>query len=85
MPVKSSDAGRRARPALSRRRKLAYVAIAFVAVALISGALLVAADVYVHHRVQYDAGVNVWGFITVDVQRGIVYMPFGAPSVAGPR
>jgi quinoprotein glucose dehydrogenase len=26
-------------------------------------------------------GVNVWGFITVDVQRGIVYMPFGAPSV----
>lgn len=26
-------------------------------------------------------GVNVWGFMTVDVQRGIVYMPFGAPSV----
>ena len=26
-------------------------------------------------------GVNVWGFLTVDVQRGIVYMPFGAPSV----
>jgi quinoprotein glucose dehydrogenase len=26
-------------------------------------------------------GVNVWGFITLDVQRGIVYMPFGAPSV----
>ena len=26
-------------------------------------------------------GVNVWGFITVDTQRGIVYMPFGAPSV----
>jgi quinoprotein glucose dehydrogenase len=26
------------------------------------------------------SGVNVWGFITVDVQRGIVYMPFGAPS-----
>ena len=26
-------------------------------------------------------GVNVWGFITVDVQRGIVFMPFGAPSV----
>ena len=61
MPLKSSEAGRRARPALSRRRKLAYVAIAFVAVALILGALLVAADVYVHHRVQYEAGVNVWG------------------------
>ena len=27
------------------------------------------------------SGVNVWGFITVDEQRGIVYMPFGAPSV----
>ena len=26
-------------------------------------------------------GVNVWGVITVDVRRGIVYMPFGAPSV----
>jgi quinoprotein glucose dehydrogenase len=27
------------------------------------------------------SGVNVWGFITVDAKRGIVYMPFGAPSV----
>jgi quinoprotein glucose dehydrogenase len=27
------------------------------------------------------SGVNVWGFITVDLERGIVYMPFGAPSV----
>jgi quinoprotein glucose dehydrogenase len=26
-------------------------------------------------------GVNVWGFVTVDEKRGIVYMPFGAPSV----
>jgi quinoprotein glucose dehydrogenase len=26
-------------------------------------------------------GVNVWGFLTVDAGRGIVYMPFGAPSV----
>jgi quinoprotein glucose dehydrogenase len=26
------------------------------------------------------SGVNVWGFMTVDVQRGIVYMPFGAAS-----
>ena len=26
-------------------------------------------------------GVNVWGFLTVDERRGIVYMPFGAPSV----
>jgi quinoprotein glucose dehydrogenase len=27
------------------------------------------------------SGVNVWGLLTVDAQRGIVYMPFGAPSV----
>jgi quinoprotein glucose dehydrogenase len=27
------------------------------------------------------SGVNVWGFVTVDAERGIVYMPFGAPSV----
>jgi quinoprotein glucose dehydrogenase len=26
------------------------------------------------------SGVNVWGLITVDTQRGIVYMPFGAPA-----
>ncbi len=26
------------------------------------------------------SGVNVWGFMTVDEARGIVYMPFGAPS-----
>ena len=25
-------------------------------------------------------GVNVWGFMTLDAARGIVYMPFGAPS-----
>jgi quinoprotein glucose dehydrogenase len=26
------------------------------------------------------SGVNVWGFITVDAQRGIAYLPIGAPS-----
>ena len=26
-------------------------------------------------------GVNVWGFLTLDEKLGIVYMPFGAPSV----
>lgn len=26
-------------------------------------------------------GVNVWGLFTVDVERGIVFIPFGAPSV----
>jgi quinoprotein glucose dehydrogenase len=26
------------------------------------------------------SGVNVWGYMTVDVTRGILYMPFGAPN-----
>ena len=26
------------------------------------------------------SGVNVWGFLTVDAKRGVVYMPFGAPT-----
>ena len=26
------------------------------------------------------SGVNVWGYMTVDQERGIVYMPFGAPN-----
>lgn len=26
------------------------------------------------------SGVNVWGYMSVDAQRGIVYMPFGAPN-----
>jgi quinoprotein glucose dehydrogenase len=26
------------------------------------------------------SGVNVWGYMTVDEDRGIVYMPFGAPN-----
>jgi quinoprotein glucose dehydrogenase len=29
---------------------------------------------------QGRSGVNVWGFLTVDAKRGIVYMPFGAPT-----
>jgi quinoprotein glucose dehydrogenase len=26
------------------------------------------------------SGVNIWGYMTVDVDRGILYMPFGAPN-----
>src|SRR5471032_2977972 len=29
-----------------------------------------------YHR----SGTNVWGYMTVDAKRGIVYMPFGAPN-----
>lgn len=26
------------------------------------------------------SGVNVWGYMTIDAERGILYMPFGAPN-----
>jgi quinoprotein glucose dehydrogenase len=29
---------------------------------------------------KFRSGVNVWGLMTVDTRRGIVYLPFGAPS-----
>jgi quinoprotein glucose dehydrogenase len=38
-------------------------------------------DTWAGDSARNRSGVNVWGFITVDVARGIVYMPFGAPSV----
>jgi quinoprotein glucose dehydrogenase len=38
-------------------------------------------DTWIGESWKNRSGVNVWGFITVDVQRGIVYMPFGAPTV----
>jgi lysophospholipase L1-like esterase len=47
---------------LSRRRKIAYALVACV-VALAGGvSAILALDVYVHHRVQYEAGVNIWGY-----------------------
>ena len=47
---------------LSRRRKLAFVAVAFVVTAAVTASAVLALDVYLHHRVQYAAGVNVWGY-----------------------
>jgi quinoprotein glucose dehydrogenase len=38
-------------------------------------------DTWANDSGRNRSGVNVWGFITVDAARGIVYMPFGAPSV----
>src|SRR5690349_2743040 len=29
---------------------------------------------------RHRSGVNVWGYFTVDAQRGILYMPLGAPN-----
>jgi quinoprotein glucose dehydrogenase len=37
-------------------------------------------DTWAGESWRHRTGVNVWGFLTVDVERGIVYMPFGAPS-----
>ena len=48
--------------ALSGRRKLAFVAVAFVLTAAVVVSAVLALDVYLHHRVQYAAGVNVWGY-----------------------
>ena len=47
---------------LSWRRRLVYIAIAVVGVFVVVTAVLVALDVYVHRKVQYEAGVNVWGY-----------------------
>lgn len=38
-------------------------------------------DTWADNSWKNRSGVNVWGFLTVDAKRGIVYMPFGAPSV----
>ncbi len=38
-------------------------------------------DTWVGDSWKNRTGVNVWGFLTLDEKRGIVYMPFGAPSV----
>jgi quinoprotein glucose dehydrogenase len=35
---------------------------------------------WVGDSAKYRSGNNVWGLMTVDAKRGIVYMPFGAPS-----
>ena len=48
--------------AIPLRRKLVYSAITIVSVLLLFGSVLLAVDVYLHHRVQYLAGVNVWGY-----------------------
>ena len=47
---------------LSWRRRLVYIAIAVAGVFILATAMLVALDIYVHRKVQYEAGVNVWGY-----------------------
>ena len=50
------------RVVLSRRKKIAFAILTFLLVFAVSAAGLLAFDVYLHHRVQYTAGVNVWGY-----------------------
>ncbi len=38
------------------------------------------ADTWGGDSAKNRSGVNVWGYMTVDVQRGILYMPLGAPN-----
>jgi lysophospholipase L1-like esterase len=47
---------------LSWRRRLVYIAIAVAGAFVVVTAVFVALDVYVHRKVQYEAGVNVWGY-----------------------
>jgi quinoprotein glucose dehydrogenase len=37
-------------------------------------------DTWAEGSTEGRSGVNVWGFMSVDAKRGIVYMPFGAPA-----
>lgn len=37
-------------------------------------------DTWTPEGAQDRSGVNVWGYMTVDVERGILYMPIGAPN-----
>src|SRR5215475_6994336 len=61
-PVQPQPQAPESRHGLSRRRKLAFVVTAFVAVVALSVLGITALDVYLHHRVQYAGGVNVWGY-----------------------
>jgi len=38
------------------------------------------ADTWEEGSMDWRRGVAVWGFMTADVQRGIIYLPFGAPA-----
>jgi quinoprotein glucose dehydrogenase len=38
------------------------------------------ADTWAGDSAYHRTGVNVWGYMTIDAKRGILYMPFGAPN-----
>ena len=37
-------------------------------------------DTWAPGSAENRSGANVWGFMTVDAERGLLYMPFGAPA-----
>jgi lysophospholipase L1-like esterase len=47
---------------LSLPKKIAFAAITMGLVFFVCVAALLGFDIYLHHRVQYAAGVNVWGY-----------------------
>jgi lysophospholipase L1-like esterase len=47
---------------LPLRRKILFALITFVLIGVVTCGAVLALDVYLHHRVQYVAGVNVWGY-----------------------
>ena len=50
------------RPPLSRRRFLIFSLVAASLALLVGAALLLAADLYLHHRAERSAGLNRWGY-----------------------
>jgi lysophospholipase L1-like esterase len=62
LPSRAEGLSRVTTVGLSRRKKIAFAIVTFFLVFVVSIAALLAADVYLHHRVQYSAGVNVWGY-----------------------
>jgi lysophospholipase L1-like esterase len=49
-------------PRLSWRRRIAYSAVAVVGMLVFLTVAVLALDIYVHHRVQFSGGVNIWGY-----------------------
>jgi hypothetical protein len=47
---------------MTARKRILFAAIAMLLAVAVALAVLLAADVYVHHRVERFAGVNVWGY-----------------------
>src|SRR5689334_6037005 len=47
---------------LTWRRRIVYAIVAITATLAVAFAALLGLDIYLHRRVQFSAGVNVWGY-----------------------